>query len=495
MTGSSALAQMRFARGVPIALEIGNDAGLRAFALADVDADGDVDLATVAEDLEDCDAITVLLNGGNGTFAAPRFYPDEENDLVRPSSVLVADVGAPLASPPDGNVDVVAMTIDGVGVIAFGDGTGNFQLAALEERIDISLDLDGDAIGAVVSEFDGENGPDLAVLDDDGFVLFLCNTGFGTFDACSDYILATGGEAPVTLGVGDVDGNGQADVIVLDRGPTRNAPGSLSVFLGGGEGRFTLSSPLSLQPEPTDLAVGRINDDAIDDVVVSFIEPLGGDSIQTFLGRAGGPLLARPLVQSVSFGPAALAIADFDQDGVNDLVAPQQSDTDFFTDLMRGNGLGGFELVPFTGNGASTGLGRAVASADLDGDTNPDFVVLRADGSELRVAINVSDEIPTPTPTPTDTPLPTLTATQTQVPSRTPSLRPSPSPTETSVATPTSSASATMSGGDEDDGCAVGPGSSRGASGSLLFAAVWAVARRWRRRRAPARRGRGAGST
>jgi len=466
--------RLRFTPGETVALEVGTDALRQSFTLADVNNDGVPDLVAVALDAEDEDAIAVLINRGDGTFESPRYFTDPEADLLAPAAVAVADVGSVGAGPADGNPDVVAVTTDGFVIPAFGDGAGDFQIASADERFDLSDVTEGDLVAVVSGEFDGGSGSDVAVLDDAGFVFFLCNTGPAVFDLCPTAVLDTEGENPSAIGIGNLNGDASPDIAVLNQGPLGGGPGSVALFLGGSDGTFSKSALPAVavgRPDATDLAVGRIDGDALDDVVVTFVEPLGGDSVQVLSGQGGGVLMAHPVVTGLSFFPAAVAIADFDQDGINDLVSPQ-GDADAFSAIMKGDGLGGFEQVGVPGT--RTGTGTAVAAADLDQDGFPDFVVLRSEGDQLPVAINASGEMPTPTAS--------AMPTASRPPTATPTVPATRTGTATVTETPAPTSTPTRDDGDDADGCVIQPRAHRGGFSLLLLPAVVLFRRAQRRR-------------
>jgi len=414
-----ASAQIRFRGGATVNVNFTADAGLQSFALGDVNKDGAPDIVAVSANDDGNDAIAVALNRGDGNFDAPQFLEDPEGDLFTPSPVTVGDVGGPNGVGPDGNPDIIVANFDGIVIVAFGDGAGGFQLAGADERLDLSGEIQGDLVGIVAGDFNNQNRKDdVAVLDNGGFVFFLCNTGSGTFDLCPTPSLATGGQDPITIGIGDMNGDGSPDIAALNQQGSTGGNGSVALFLGAGDGTFSPSSPAVVnvgKSDATDLAVGPIDGDNLDDVVVVFIETLGGDSVQVFLGATNGRLRAQSVVTGVSFSPLAVAIADFDADGSNDLVSPQRDDS--FPGVVQGDGSGGFELITLT-QSASTGKGRAVAVADLNKDGKPDFVVLRNDDDQLRADINNSGPAGTATFTPTG-PTATRTPTRTKTPTAT----------------------------------------------------------------------------
>lgn len=400
--------QLRFQSGNRFDLDIGDDAGVQSFALSDVNKDNLPDIVAVAVNGDGDDALAVLLSRGDGTFDSPRFFVDEAEDaILAPAAVAVADVGSLGGAGPDGNTDVIIVDqTDGV-VVAFGAGTGDFSFH--KELGRFPIDAPDELVGVAVADFDGQNGPDLAVLDAEGVVFFLCNTGFSAFGICSTDTLTTGGTSAVAIAVGKFNDDEAPDVVVLNQENTSgDEPGRIALFLGAGDGNFSAAIPATLplaQPRANDLAVGLVNDDELNDVVVVFNEPLGGDSVQVFLGQASGRLGDAGVSLGLAMSPLAVAFADFDGDGIEDLVMPQEDEP--FPGIVRGDGSPTF---PNLEQPVSLGAARAVAVGDINADGRQDFVVLLLNGTQLRAAINAGAG-PTFTPAPAGTPTPTPVVT------------------------------------------------------------------------------------
>lgn len=470
---------IRFARGPALQLRFDDRPGLRPFVLADINGDERADLIAAATSPQERVALAVALNDGDGSFSAFQFFEEPEGTLTLPAALTVADFGSPAGTQLDGIPDVAIACANRL-LFAMGDGLGHFAFSDL--RLEVGT---GNLVDIVNGELDGHNGADLAVVDEEGSLITLCRSASTGFEQClGGTTTSTAGANPGPIARGDVNGDGVVDLVVLNRGAA-DRRGSIAIFLGHGDGSFALMSPLFDvgKPNATDIAVGRLDEDAIDDIVVTFLEPFGGDSVQVFIGRPTGRLRPGPVLTGLSFLPSAVTIADFDGDGTNDLAAPQLQD-DLATAIMRGNGNGGFNLIG-SSIGLVTGSGLAVDVADLDGDQLPDLVVLRNDRQQLRVAINVSDEILPPTVTRAATASPTATRTLIFTPTATASV------TRTPTHAPTGGATATVPPPPtavptrnhpfvDDDGCAITPRANSRA-GMLLAVVALVLGRRWGR--------------
>jgi hypothetical protein len=435
IAGITPTSDVRFDLLEPIPLEVGADAGVQAFTLADVNHDGSLDLVAINRDEEITEgAISVLLGRGNGTFEAAEHFGEVSG---YPTAVTVADVSSPQDSPSagdvDGNPDIIAVDDFGEINVWVGLGDGTFEPGP-QDFFDIEWqDVDPAwLVGVVAVDFDrGDGRPDLALLDiEGGGVFFLCNNR-GFFEPCPTEFIAVEALDLVAIAAGDFDGNGQVDFVVLSQ-----TGGTVSLLRGLGNGSFALDPTAfeargaSLQ-EPRDMAVARLDGDARDDVVVVNFEDRGRPGTVVLYGTVGGFRSESFAVPSFS---TALGLADFDGVGGFDALTSRQSFGEDFTGagLLPSNGAGGFASASAAFGTEGLGDTIGVAVGRLNGDALPDFVALSSSGIEVQVALN-SGGGPTPppgTPSPSvtsggsPTRTPTATATRTSTPTARPTRTP-----------------------------------------------------------------------
>ena len=421
----------RFKTLAAFSVQIGGDHGKQSFALADINADQRRDLIAIDPDEA---RISVYLNQGDGTFeisSTPETFDD-----VTPYSVAVADVTSPFSSSepgkPDGVPDIIiGSDLAGVQIMP-GKGDGTFD----SPDVTFGEDDTGTIIGMVTGDFDEENGVDVAVVDEDG-VWILCNDGNGNLGICS-------GDEPVELELdsirmvgGDFDADADLDVAVLDGEEQL-------VFVIRGNGDGTLQEPVQVNvtveadsPDDfaTDLAAGRMDGDNIDDLVA--INSAQNKELfgATILGSTQGRYRVDHSFVA-DFTASAIVLADFDaaSDRALDAIVGYE---DGGISALIGNGTGDLG-DPFGPIGTNTiGTVSTIATADLGGDTLPDFIVLNPDGDRMQVALNTSNEA-TPTPgTPSPTLPPTPTVTGSPPPTSTATFTPPATSTPTATNTPT----------------------------------------------------------
>lgn len=467
-----------------------------AFTLADVNQD-DLDDLVAIQQLGA--KVLVHLSRGDGTFADPISVAvvDIDETELEPTSVAVGDVGSQFFSDtdggPDGHPDIIVGTLEGAVVVLAGDGEGNFgvrgeDLFPLVEVIDVRL-----------ADFDGDGRLDIAALDSLDEAVVMLNQA-GAFDPNSDFF-CTGGEEGTAIEIdsGDFDGDGDADLVVLNRDDQ-----TLSLLLGHGDGEF--DEPLILpatadlfEPEqlPSDCAVADLDGDAYDDVVVV---NFGVFSDLQLLVRYG-PDLTRSASFPAPFEATGIGLADFDGNGFLDALITYSEDAAGAA-LVPDDGAAGFSdfgaiLIRTISAGAANAVGN------FAGDAFPDFVQLNAAANQFEVAVNASSEsTPTATatqplvPTVTETGTPTSTSTATVTPSATPTSTRTSTHTPTSTATPTATPTATNSAtaspspttpqaAEEDDSCTLvvpRSGQANGKGSLLLLFGGLALAVRRRRR-------------
>ena len=182
------------------------------------------------------------------------------------------------------------------------------------------------------------------------------------------------------VAVGDFNNDNKLDVASIytdDMGVSY-----LVVNLGGGNGHFSSSPSLNAGVFPgsgvTSMAAGNFNKDKYLDLIVTS-NPIGGDrgEVKVLLGIGGGRFKLGDFAW-VGGHANAVAVGDFNRDGKLDAVVACSTETD----LLLGNGTGGFTSVQRVGPGA-----HSVAVADLNHDGILDLVL----GSGPGIRIELGD--------------------------------------------------------------------------------------------------------
>jgi hypothetical protein len=284
-----------------------------AFALADFDSDGHLDLLCAHGGTENHEAVSVKFGDGTGSFG-PALGISVTASMQDPDDAAVGDFDG------DGALDVavhrgIEPFLFGRIMVVFGDGRGGFgtpvtpvPFAGMNDGHDGKLrvgDVNGDGLDDIVYTT-GKGSPTLLSNGDGTFMLLACAVGCGVV-AERDFVLA------------DVNGDGRADAVTTHR-----------VLLGEADGTLTAVSTLPSSGVPFTVAVGDLDDDGLPDVVLGrngtsldldATTTLG--DVQMLRGAGDGTFGVPGLRVSNVPQPRDIALADMDLDGRLDVVVAE----------------------------------------------------------------------------------------------------------------------------------------------------------------------------
>lgn len=317
--------------------------------LADLDADGDLDIAASAQPPDAAmDELHVLLNQGGGSFAPSVAY----GTGYFAQGVAAGDFDG------DGKVDLAVANGNGGDVSLYvGSGDGSFAQA-------VSVPSDPYQNGIATADFNGDGKLDLAVTTSDGFVA-LVNAGGGAFAAPVAVSLFEV-QDPGRIAVADVNDDGKVDVVVTEENHRAH------VARGNGDGTFSKLGEAFVGSKPSALGLAHLDGDSKLDLVVAAggsttVAPLLGNGDGTFDSFATHPAVEKVL---------ALSAGDFNNDKKVDFAV---ANLDEGSTVLLGQPGGAF--TPTGPLAVSQGQYRLpLEAADFDGDGNLDLVAGQAWG-------------------------------------------------------------------------------------------------------------------
>lgn len=333
-------------------------------AAGDFDGDGDLDLAVSADTL---DRLEIFVNTGPGTFDTSFSVLTGPN--TGPAGVVAGDFDL------DGDIDL-ATSLHNVNTvqIVLNDGLGNFSLglsfgAGIDTRSIEAFDMDGDGdLDLVATNRDSNN------------VTVLQNMGAGNFSPVN----VTVGLEPRDVSSGDWDGDGDIDLAV-----TNHDSRTVSILTNNG-GAFANTTTLSVgaNVRPEGIVAADVDGDLDRDLLVA-VSGNGLNLVAVFTNNAGtfvGPINSPVL----GLDPGGIAAADFDLDGMVDVVTSNQDSGNL--SVLPGLGNGSFGAANLLPVGTSP---ERVTVADIDGNGSGDILVANGDSNSVSVYLNDTQGGPT----------------------------------------------------------------------------------------------------
>jgi len=141
-------------------------------------------------------------------------------------------------------------------------------------------------------------------------IVVLLGNGDGTFQKPMSFSTP----APVALAVGDMNGDGKQDLVVAEYGGTGES--EIAVLLGDGTGKFHQSGRYPSGIETTGVVVADFDGDGHNDVAVAN----NVHNIKVFLGTGEGTLKPPTTYKLPKIKPWAIAAGDLNGDGSPDIA-------------------------------------------------------------------------------------------------------------------------------------------------------------------------------
>jgi hypothetical protein len=271
--------------------------------------------------------------------------------------------------------------------VASGSGGVTIYLNVGGTVVTNTAPLGGTLTGIVTGDFNHDGHLDLAVSDSaNNNVHVLTGDGAGNFALAGSYSTGSG-TAPNGIVAADFNNDGNLDVATINSGNN-----TATVLTGSASGALTLQAAQSTGTGPVAIAVTDVNSDGYPDVIA--FDSFGGSSggVAVLLGNGNGTLQAAQIsVQPFTPGTLA-AVADFNRDGKPDLALTRQNNNQVSvmlnntlpTQYPDGRSYSGARAL----NNGHGNMADAVAVGDFNKDGLLDIAVTYLSDNEVRVLTN-----------------------------------------------------------------------------------------------------------
>jgi len=365
-------------------------------AVADFNGDGRPDLVVANYG---AGTVSVYLNTAAAGATAPAFAaPVTFTVGYQPISVAVGDFngdGRPDLAVANVGADTVSVLLD---TTAAGATAPSFAAP-------VTFAVGNAPRSVAVGDFNGDGRPDLVVANDQSnTVSVLLNTmsAGATAPSFAPQITFTVGAYPFSVAVGDFNGDGRPDLAVANS----TGAGTASVLLnatpaGATAPAFAVQQTFAVGNDPVSVAVGDFNGDGRPDLAVANAnDGTASVLLNTTPTGAGTPAFAAQQTFNVGAYPTSLAVGDFNGDGRPDLAVSNSNGYAGTMSVLLNATPAGATAPSFAAQQTfAVGSGPfSVAVGDFNGDGRPDLAVANANDNTASVLLNTTVPFATAVP-------------------------------------------------------------------------------------------------
>jgi len=327
--------------------------------------------------------------GTNVVITGTGFNPTPANNIVKFGAVQAQVVAASATAltvtlPTGASHQPISILSNGLQAFASAPFIPIFKgadvdLNLLDPKLDLTTGTNPEQVA--VGDLDGDGKADLAVANwASSTVSVFRNTSVGdgtvSYAPKQDFATATN---PISISIADLDGDGKADLAVA----ARNSD-AISVLLNTSPSVGTISyapkQDFTTAQKPVYVSIGDLDGDGRADLVASS-ELDGTVSVLRNTSIGPGSISYAPKTDlAVAATPYGIAIADLDADGLNDIVVADFGGSTISILRNTSPGSGTISYAPKMDVTAGS-QPISIAASDLDGDGKIDLAVANLGGN------------------------------------------------------------------------------------------------------------------
>ncbi len=355
----------------------------RSVAIGDLNGDGRPDLAIANLS---SNSVSVLLNTTAPGATTPSYAA--KTDLTTgtsPRSVAIGDLNG------DGKPDLAIANFGSASVsVLLNTTTPGATTPSYAAKTDFTT---GDAPSSVaIGDLNGDGRPDLAIANlgaDSVSVLLNTTTPGATTPSYASKTDFTAGDAPVSVVAGDLNGDGRPDLAIAN-----SFSNSVSVLLntttpGATTPSYAAKTDFTTGTNPYSVAIGDLNGDGKPDLAIANRD---ANSVSLLLNTATPGATVPDYATKTDFAtgtvPSSVAIGDLNGDGRPDLAIANRSDGSasvlLNTTVLPAAAVEAGPKIDFTTGTTPV----SVAIGDLNGDGKPDMAIANRDSASVSVLLN-----------------------------------------------------------------------------------------------------------